>query len=242
MKKKYLDIYQELVLLIREGKLLAGERLPSEHELCSRYGTSRETIRKALNLLSQNGYIQKVRGKGSIVLDRNKIEFPVSGLTSFKELAEESGQQTNTRVVELYQIEPNQKVMELLQCPKDSYVWKIVRTREMDGEKVILDKDYIRGDIVERLTKTICEDSIYSFIEDDLGLAISFAKKEIVVEPVTEEDETHIDVETHDQVVVIRSFVYLEDTTLFQYTESRHRPDKFRFVDFARRSKGERFL
>ena len=30
--------------------------------------------------------------------------------------------------------------------------------------------------------------------------------------------------------------VYLEDTSLFQYTESRHRPDKFQFVDFARRN------
>lgn len=30
-------------------------------------------------------------------------------------------------------------------------------------------------------------------------------------------------------IVVIKSLVYLEDTSLFQYTESRHRPDKFRF-------------
>ncbi|MFR5172363.1 MAG: trehalose operon repressor, partial [Clostridium paraputrificum] len=34
---------------------------------------------------------------------------------------------------------------------------------------------------------------------------------------------------------VIRSEVYLEDTRLFQYHESRHRVDKFKFVDFARR-------
>ena len=27
------------------------------------------------------------------------------------------------------------------------------------------------------------------------------------------------------------SYTYLEDATLFQYTESKHRPDKFRFVD-----------
>lgn len=40
-------------------------------------------------------------------------------------------------------------------------------------------------------------------------------------------------------VVVVRNYVYLEDTTLFQYTESRHRLDKFQFVDFARRSHGE---
>lgn len=32
-------------------------------------------------------------------------------------------------------------------------------------------------------------------------------------------------------------YVYLEDASLLQYTESRHRLDKFRFVDFARRER-----
>ena len=36
-------------------------------------------------------------------------------------------------------------------------------------------------------------------------------------------------------VVVVKSYTYLEDRSLFQYTESRHRTDKFKFVDFARR-------
>lgn len=36
-------------------------------------------------------------------------------------------------------------------------------------------------------------------------------------------------------VVVVRSDVYLDDTRLFQHTESRHRLDRFKFVEFARR-------
>ncbi|XLG13386.1 Trehalose operon transcriptional repressor [Bacillus velezensis] len=38
-------------------------------------------------------------------------------------------------------------------------------------------------------------------------------------------------------MAVVKNRVFLEDTSLFQYTESRHRLDKFRFVDFARREK-----
>ncbi|EPS54521.1 trehalose operon repressor, partial [Clostridium botulinum Af84] len=58
-----------------------------ENEMMKEYNVSRDTIRKALNLLESNGYIQKVKGKGSFVLDINKFDFPVSGLTSFKELS-----------------------------------------------------------------------------------------------------------------------------------------------------------
>ena len=52
-------------------------KLNSEFDLQNKYQASRDTIRKAL-LLSQNGYIQKSQGKGSIVLDINRFNFPVN--------------------------------------------------------------------------------------------------------------------------------------------------------------------
>ncbi|MBJ8193016.1 UTRA domain-containing protein, partial [Bacillus cereus] len=54
-----------------------------------------------------------------------------------------------------------------------------------------------------------------------------------------EEDHKLMDLQNFTHAGVVRNYVYLEDTTLFQYTESRHRLDKFQFVDFARRSHGE---
>ncbi len=237
MKNKYLVIYNDLVEEIQRGSIHPGDTLPSEHELSSRFSTSRETIRKALNLLAQNGYIQKVRGKGSVVLDHGKFEFPVSGLTSFKELSNQLGKDFRTFVHNLTLRQADGLIGEQLNCSQDHKLWKIIRAREINGEKIILDKDYIREDIVPGLTSEIAEDSIYEYIENELGLTISFAKKEIVVEPVTEEDRNYLDLKGHEQVVVIRSHVYLADATLFQFTESRHRPDKFQFVDFARRSK-----
>ncbi len=60
-------------------------------------------------------------------------------------------------------------------------------------------------------------------------------KKEITVEKATNEDKEYLDLEGFNMVAVVKSYTYLDDTSLFQYTESRHRPDKFRFVDFARR-------
>ena len=91
MTNKYQIIFNTIVGQIKSGEIPPNTLLPSENELKDQYDTSRETIRKALNLLAQNGYIQKVRGKGSIVIDINKFDFPVSGLVSFKELADKMG-------------------------------------------------------------------------------------------------------------------------------------------------------
>ncbi|MEH7419078.1 trehalose operon repressor [Neobacillus drentensis] len=235
MTNKYLTIYETIVEQIKNGDLAPQTLLPSENELKEQYNTSRETIRKALNLLSQNGYIQKVRGKGSIVIDISKFDFPVSGLVSFKELASKMGRKPITIVNELSLIKPDGYIRQQLQLGSKDLVWKVVRTREMSGEKIILDKDYLCSKFVPSLTEEICADSIYEYLEKELNLTISFAKKEIIVVEPTDEDRSLLDLEDFHNVVVIKNFVYLDDATLFQYTESRHRPDKFRFVDFARR-------
>ncbi|MBR2564558.1 MAG: trehalose operon repressor [Paenibacillus sp.] len=235
MNNKFIRIYEDIAGRIRSGDIEAGSLLQSELDLSERYQTSRETIRKALKMLYEEGYIQKIQGKGSIVLDIRKIDFPVSGLVSFKELAQKMGHRAQT-VVKLFE----EQVVDQTLSQKTSFglnelLWQINRVRKVDGEHVILDKDYISQRLIPGLNREICQDSIYEYVEQKLGLSISYAKKEILVEEPTAEDRQLLDLEGFHNVVVVRSQVYLEDTSQFQYTESRHRPDKFIFVDFARR-------
>lgn len=238
MQKKYLTIYDDLVKKIRTNVWPKSTLLPSENELALKYTTSRETIRKALNLLSQNGYIHKVRGKGSVVIDIHKFDFPVSGISSFKELTESLHLDSETIVETLGMVAKDHDVRAKLHVAGQDQVWQVDRIRKIDGEKIILDKDYFNEKYVPMPSKAVCENSIYNYIEHQLGLTIGYAKKEIVVEEPTGEDRTLLDLEDFANVVVIKSLVYLTNTSLFQYTESRHRPDKFRFVDFARRGSG----
>ncbi|WP_152655640.1 trehalose operon repressor [Oceanobacillus sp. CFH 90083] len=237
MRNKYLIIYQEMVQKIEKGTFQANEFLPSENELAEQYETSRETIRKALNLLAQNGYIQKIRGKGSTVIERNKFDFPVSGLVSFKELADKMGEKPITLVHQCAKVSATDFIRQQLKLKKNQEVWEIIRTRSFSEQRVILDKDYLVAKTVQHISREIAEASIYDYLENELGLIISFAKKEIIVEEPTAEDRELLDLEGFYNIVVIKNYVYLDDATLFQYTESRHRPDKFRFVDFARRER-----
>lgn len=235
MDSKYLKIYNDISLKIEKGEIEPNSKLPSENDLMNIYEVSRDTVRKALNLLESYGIIQKVKGKGSFALDINRFEFPVSGLTSFKELAEKIGKESKTIVEILEIIKPDEYLMKQLKVDKEQEIWKVVRVREINDKKIILDKDYFNRNFIPSLTREICEDSIYEYIEKTLRLIISFAKKEITVEKATQEDKRLLDLKDYDMVVVVKNHIYLEDASLFQYTESRHRPDKFRFVDFARR-------
>lgn len=232
---KFNEISLEIQSAIINQLYLPGDLLPSENELAKKYQVSRETIRKALALLLETGFIQKQQGKGSIVLDMKRFDFPISGLTSYKEL--QTAQHINSQTVVSKNIEmalPS-SLAERLRLPESTRVIYLERQRKVDGEVVILDKDYLLSSVISDIPNDAAKDSLYNYIENELGLVISYAQKEIIVELATTEDQSLMDLHGDTHVVVVRSDVYLEDTTLFQYTESRHRLDRFRFVDFARR-------
>lgn len=63
----YQVIYQDFRRQILERQLKPEERLPSEDELAAQYSVSKITIKKALELLKEEGLIYRVQGKGTFV-------------------------------------------------------------------------------------------------------------------------------------------------------------------------------
>ena len=71
---KYKDVYNDIKNRIRDGILKPGEFLNSESELANEYSYSKDTIRKALSILELEGYIQKIKGKNSLILERGYLK------------------------------------------------------------------------------------------------------------------------------------------------------------------------
>ncbi len=62
-KNKYRLIYEHLLKQIQNGRLQPNALLPSENELATTFESSRETVRKALKLLSEHGLFKKFKEK-----------------------------------------------------------------------------------------------------------------------------------------------------------------------------------
>ena len=227
-------IAQDIAAKIQHQQFKAGELLPSESQLTTLYGTSRETVRKALNQLTALGLI---RGKGSIVLNLEKYSFPISGITSFAELNKSLNMHAETKVITL------KKMVDLPEFFKEKFPEQkrqpgiyVERLRVVNNEPVVLDCDYLFSPPIDELPKEAAEKSIYDYIENKLKLDISYATKVITVEKIDDKFKKLLQLDD-SLAVLVASHNFLNDTTLFQLTLSFHNPSKFKFVDFARRQK-----
>ena len=90
----YIKLAHRLRQQIEDGEIASGEALPSERDLCKISGASRVTVRKAIELLIEEGLLSRRQGSGTYVTPR--IQAPGSFLSSFSEDAEARGEATDT--------------------------------------------------------------------------------------------------------------------------------------------------
>ena len=237
MASKYVQVYTDLKNRIESQALETGQALPAEGELMDYYQVSRDTVRKALGILENQGYIQKARGKVATVAAKKGYTFPFEKLASFKELNAHLNRQTQTEVENLEILSDTARIAELFGEAGDGEeeAYDLLRVRRIEGERVIMDHDYFRRSIVPNLPLRACRDSVYEYLEKEQGLKIGYATKEISVQNAGEIDRRYLDLGSYDLVVVVVGYTYTLDGRVFQYTESRHRPDHFRFVGVAQR-------
>ncbi len=85
---KYLDISREIIRKIESGELHPGDKVPSENELIKTYKISNTTARKSLLEVEINGWVTRVKGKGTFVLNRFEDKHLTRVLGSFEAIRE----------------------------------------------------------------------------------------------------------------------------------------------------------
>ena len=77
----YFSLMEQLRSDIMSGAIRPGEKLPSENELSQKYSLSRHTVRKALGILEQDGYVEAFHGRGTYCSEKY-FGFPLSVMSS----------------------------------------------------------------------------------------------------------------------------------------------------------------
>lgn len=232
-----MDIYKDLKAKIENGEYKYQELLPSENHLILTYDCSRNTVRRALGALVTDGYVQTMQGKGvrNIFQPTLRATFTIGGIESFKESAIRNHQTPRTDVLYFAELTADAKISDRTGFPVGAELYYVQRLHYLDEKALILNHNYFRKDVVRDLTKEIAENSIYEYIEQVLHVSIVTSKRTMTVEKMTEIDEHYLELGDYNCLAVVSSQTYNSDGIMFEYTQSRHRPDYFRFQDNATR-------
>lgn len=136
-------------ILTKEWK--AGSKIPTETEICKMYGVSRITVRKALEALQQEGYLEKIQGKGNFVLE-TAVEQKLSKFYSFSEELYKKGLKENTCLLSFRRIHAEADIARPLNIRPGMEVFEIIRSRFVDETPYAYECSYIPVGFGEGLT------------------------------------------------------------------------------------------
>jgi len=98
----YMQLARILRRLIADGAYRPGDQLPSESQLCRRYGISPMTVRRSINLLYDQGVVNTAQGRGTFVksLELVTANFDLGELRDlFLDSEEPNVQLLDTRII-----------------------------------------------------------------------------------------------------------------------------------------------
>lgn len=231
-RNSFKPIYYQLSENLRaviDGGLSPGDQIPSENELITQYGVSRNTARLAIDILVREGLVYRVKGKGTFVAPE-RMRFGLLRLTSFTEEMRRRGLQPGSRLLNMSRTAPPAKIANRLQLAPGALTFVIERLRLANGEPLALHTTYVPQAVCPRLAEeNLTIGSLYQILEDTYGLRIGHAEQLLKPTVATEYEAKILEVPPGSPLQLVEVTSFLENGAPFEYSKLLYRGDRYEF-------------
>lgn len=215
---QYRRLYEILRKHILEGVYKEGDLLPSENELCKLHGMTRPTVRHSLSALSNEGYIRKHQGKGSIVhqLPREIGILSVSGTTS---AVGDRNLKTLIKVKPVLIQWPDKFMFPLTELEKESGCIYMERIRLLDEVPIFYEISFIANINLPRITSREFKNrSLFQVLRDYYMIEIRGGDQRIKAIPATSKISRFLNIKKNQPVLHLERKMETSNAGLFLYT------------------------
>ena len=221
---------------IKAKRLLPGQLMPSEQEICERLGISRTVVRQAMAALERKGLVTKQSGKRSAISHPTYNGSLMQNLRGFYEDAVSKGQKPSTRVLELKVVPAEAEVAEALNLKEGDPVFLLNRLRFLDGEPEVLVVTYIpEGTCPNLVNEDFTSQSLYELLARKYGLVITKGYRTVEAIALGRADAKLLGLRSKSPALLLKSVGLLDDGTPLEYFVAKHRGDRSRFrIDLVR--------
>ena len=144
----YLQLAELIRSQISSGSFAMGDRLPSEGDLATMHNLSRATVREALRLLEEQGWVVRISRRGAFATMPQQRGWLLQGREGFYEDEVEGRQRlVTTDVLRAEQGRLPASAAEALHLPPGSDGYILERVRQLDGKTALFSINYLPPEI-----------------------------------------------------------------------------------------------
>ena len=221
MSTKYKKIVSELEADLLSGKYNEVKKLPREEDLIEKYQVSRTTIRKAIAMLVNKGYVYQVQGSGIFIREASLQDYV--SLENLKGLTRDfPDKKIESKLINLMVINADEDLAKQMKCDVGTDIYFLERLRYVNEEPFAVEYTYLNKNLIHYMSEEIAHRSIYSFIINDLKLSIGFADKIIYADKLDSESAQLLQLSENDPTLVIENTVFLTNGTVFEVSKVIH--------------------
>ena len=229
----HLQLRKIILSMIDGGKLKPGDKLYSEAEFCKNFNISRMTVRRVINDLANEGYIQRVAGKGSFVCEPKIIE-KLTYVSTFTEDMKSRGLKPDRRLLERKIEEPSPKITEILNLDTDDKIIWVKLLLYANQEPICLQDVYLPyrmfQDFMQTADKEVEKRDLCEILNAFIDRPVLWAKQSVEAVLFKTKDAKLLDVSTNIPGLLCERVTFDELDTPIEYVTFLYRADRYKFM------------
>ncbi|MDQ0252725.1 GntR family transcriptional regulator [Evansella vedderi] len=226
----YHQLKEILKASIDNGIWNPGDKIPSENELMSQYEVSRNTAKKAIEELVQDGILYRVQGKGTFV-SKPKLEQSLTNFYSFSKVLKEKGMNPSDTLLNIENVFPTSKMKEALELSDGESVIEIKRLRSANKEPFILESSFLPSKFIKdiHVLNRIGTISLYDLLDEEFNITVSRAKEAFEPVLIRDNESNYLETEVGKPALLIERIAYTDKGVPIEFCKSIVRGDRCRF-------------
>jgi GntR family transcriptional regulator len=230
---RYLDLADALRARLATGRVSPGGALPGEVDLATEYGTSRVTVRRALDLLRREGLVTSRRGAGWFVA-LDPVRQPLGRVTTIEAAVEAAGARPSRRILGFGFVDAPADVAAALEIETGAEVLRVERCNLADDRPFALVVVWVRGDLGADVSRADVEHVPFYDLLPLRGVELGTVHQTIGAEVASRSAAARLDTEAGAALLVARRVTRERDGTAVLYSEHRYPADRTTLeIDFS---------
>lgn len=224
------QLADELRNRIHAGEWGPGDRLPSEPELARRGAVSRSSVRSAIAMLEEEGFVSRRHGSGTYVTHRPALSNDLRRNFGVSSLIAATGLEPGTADETFELVPAPPAVAAALAVEAGSAVSSLRRVRTADGRRVVDATDWLRtDDLSPEELREIGDGSIYSALAAR-GLAVHHGVARLTPDNADADTARRLDVARGALLLTIDQVDTTADGIPVLVSREHHLADAFSFT------------